>query len=229
MKAKSYLAGAVLALAAVCSAAEVGTAGAVRPAMRSSRPHENRPVAPVRRFLRRFVTAQSRPMPPDRSTGFYVAFARLGPAGERNAVVYLRNGGWCGTGGCTMLVLAAAGRGWKLVSRTTAVRTPIEALPSRSRGWRNLAVYVAGGGVRGHMAELRFNGRGYLLNPTVPPARKINSPRHPRMLIPNTALYRKPCPVFPAGQADKHGVATHAGGSIPLSRPTGFTGGRTAA
>lgn len=31
MKAKSYLAGAVLALAAVCSAAEVGTAGAVRP------------------------------------------------------------------------------------------------------------------------------------------------------------------------------------------------------
>jgi hypothetical protein len=51
------------------------------------------------------------------------------------------------------------------------VQLPIRLLPTSTRGWRDIGVTVAGGGINpGYMARLRFDGRRYPSNPSVPPA-----------------------------------------------------------
>jgi hypothetical protein len=60
---------------------------------------------------------------------------------------------------------------------------PIRVLESRTRGWNDIIVFVAGGGSRGSMALLAFNGRSYPDNPTVAPARRVRTSAHSRVLI----------------------------------------------
>lgn len=191
-----------IALAAM-TLASIGTfsvtARGARPPSTAQRQYAVR-VASVRRFLRAFVRAQSPPLGWERGTTYNVALARLGPGPELDAVVYIQGRFWCGSGGCPMLVLAPRGRsGWSLVSQTTIVWTPIAVLPSRSHGWRDLAVWVEGGGILpGYMALVPFDGHAYAPNPTVPPARKITHPHPLRTLIPADA---RPRQLFPANQS----------------------------
>jgi putative lipoprotein len=44
---------------------------------------------------------------------------------------------------------------------------PVRLLATRSRGWRDVAVRVAGGGIPAREVILRFNGRGYPGNPSL--------------------------------------------------------------
>jgi hypothetical protein len=61
-----------------------------------------------------------------------------------------------------------------VVTKTTVTRPPIQVLASKSNGWHDIAVRVAGGGIaNGYDAELSFDGRKYPSNPTVPPARRV--------------------------------------------------------
>ena len=55
--------------------------------------------------------------------------------------------------------------------KATITQLPIMLLDTSSRGWRDVSVTVAGGGIpRAYSARLRFDGRQYPSNPTVPPA-----------------------------------------------------------
>jgi hypothetical protein len=74
---------------------------------------------------------------------------------------------WCGSGGCTMLILTPTANGWRNVARTTITSAPIRLLSTRNRGWRDVAVRVAGGGIPAREVVLRFNGRGYPGNPSL--------------------------------------------------------------
>ena len=88
--------------------------------------------------------------------------------GRPEIVLYLAGPTVCGTGGCTLLVFTPRGSGWRLVGSTSVTRTPIRASPARSAGWRHLIVHVAGGGGPTGDVELRFTGRSYPGNPSVP-------------------------------------------------------------
>ena len=84
---------------------------------------------------------------------------------------------WCGSGGCYFFVLARHGRMVREAARTTITRAPIRVLPSISHGWHDLGILVAEGGIiPGYTARLRYDGRHYPENPTVPPAEPM---RHP--------------------------------------------------
>jgi hypothetical protein len=64
---------------------------------------------------------------------------------------------------------------------------PIRALASKSHGWRDLSVYVAGGGtLPGYHALIPFNGVTYASNPTVDPARQLRRAVRGRILIPES-------------------------------------------
>jgi hypothetical protein len=104
--------------------------------------------------------------------GSYVgALQDLSHNGSPEAVVLLTGSAWCGSGGCTLLVLQLRSHMWHLISKTSIVRPPIRVLPERKHGWSSLSVAVAGGGVRpGYTAVLPFSGSAYPSNPTVPPA-----------------------------------------------------------
>lgn len=99
------------------------------------------------------------------------AEADLNRDGHPEAFVYVTDRDYCGSGGCMLVVLSPRGRSYRVVLRSTVTQLPIRLLRTSSHGWRDIGVTVAGGGIaRPYMARLRFNGRRYPSNPTMPPA-----------------------------------------------------------
>ena len=94
-------------------------------------------------------------------TGYFQAFIDLDGDGQHEVVIEL-TGRRCGSGGCTLLVLAPEGPSYRLVSQTTITNPPIRVLNTTMNGWRDLSVVVSGGGVNpGFEASLRFDGESY--------------------------------------------------------------------
>ena len=94
--------------------------------------------------------------------------------GRLETYVYVTDQGYCGSGGCKLVVLSRQGASYRVVLRSTVTQLPITLLPTFSRGWRDIGVTVAGGGtIRPYTARLRFDGRRYPSNPTVLPAIRL--------------------------------------------------------
>ncbi|SEJ59174.1 hypothetical protein SAMN05518849_11136 [Sphingobium sp. AP50] len=111
-------------------------------------------------------------------TRYRIALPDLNRDGHPEALVYAvasADGGgqanFCGSGGCLLYVLSLTANGYRKVTAITITRPPIRVLPSMSHGWQDISVRVAGGGINpGYEARLRFNGRSYPSNPSMPPA-----------------------------------------------------------
>jgi len=95
----------------------------------------------------------------------------LSNASVPEVLVYLPGPDFCGSGGCTALVFGASGGRYRLVSRISLVRTPIVVSQHRNYGWKDLILFVSGGGIQpGYHAVLSFDGKQYPENPTIEPA-----------------------------------------------------------
>jgi hypothetical protein len=122
------------------------------------------------RSLKQFL----RTMDHNKETRYIAAFPDLDDDGTPEAIVYMMGPEWCGSGGCNLLVLKRAGTVWKTVTELRITRPPIRVLKNASNGWHDITVWVAGGGINpGYEAQLRFNGKTYPRNPSVPPARRL--------------------------------------------------------
>jgi hypothetical protein len=107
-------------------------------------------------------------------TSYFSGFVDLNGDGKPEVIVYLKGSSWCGSGGCTTLILTPKGLSYKLVTKVTITRLPIRVLTSKSNGWHDLSVRVQGGGVsHAYEAKLSFNGITYPSNPSRPPARRL--------------------------------------------------------
>ena len=107
--------------------------------------------------------------------GYTAAFIDLNGDGKLEALVRLSGDAWCGSGGCTSLVLSRDGRSYRVISKVSITQLPIRALETSHHGWRDLGVTVAGGGIEpSYEAALTFNGYTYPGNPSVPPAKRLN-------------------------------------------------------
>jgi hypothetical protein len=109
-------------------------------------------------------------------------------------VVYVTGDGWCGSGGCRLLVLEPKRKGWAVLGRTTITRPPVLRLRRTSHGYRDLGVFVTGGRIiPGYEAALPFDGKRYSENPTIPPAVAMRGEPEGVVLIaadtPTVALY----------------------------------------
>ncbi len=130
----------------------------------------------------------------DRTTRYFAALVDLNGDGAPEAIVYLSDGGWCGSGGCTTLILARTDSGFRLVTKVTVTRPPIRVLAGTSHGWHDIAVWVRGGGIlKGYEAELRFDGKTYPNNPSMRPALHLAGRVAGRIVVPasqeGTPLY----------------------------------------
>lgn len=96
---------------------------------------------------------------------FDYALADLNGDGSVDAVVLLKGSAWCGSGGCTLLILKGKQDGFEFISKSTITSEPIRISPEKSHGWRTLIVYTGGVGD----VVMRFNGTKYPLNPSVQP------------------------------------------------------------
>jgi len=89
--------------------------------------------------------------------------------GNLDAVVSVLQQSSCGTGGCPMLVFKSAGKDYELVTEMSVSRPPIIVLPTKTKGWNDLVMFVSGGGIKPYYSLLKFDGRSYPENPTVAP------------------------------------------------------------
>jgi hypothetical protein len=123
--------------------------------------------ASLKHFLRAY--AHDATQADDRSTRFSTADL----PGTGLKLVYLSGRSWCGSGGCTLLVLQRGGPGFKQVSEISISRPPIVMFGARHNGLPDIGVWVQGGGIHpGYHAVLPFDGKHYAENPTVAPAHK---------------------------------------------------------
>ncbi|HEV7660849.1 MAG TPA: hypothetical protein VGO55_13505 [Allosphingosinicella sp.] len=128
----------------------------------------------LRNFLRTSF-ADARAEWPD--TSYLAAFADLNGDGRDEALVSLQSGMFCGSGGCALYVYTPAGASWRQVAELTIVNAPVRLLNTRSRGWRDLAVTVRGGGIHiPREARMRFDGRTYASNPSLAPRLRRGTP-----------------------------------------------------
>lgn len=108
--------------------------------------------------LQTFLQAYLEPpvLPQAEDQRYSAAFVDLKDDGEREAIVYLADRDWCGSGGCTTLVLVPTGSGYKLINKITVTRLPIQMLNTKTHGWHDLSVAVGGGGDYVARSELVF-------------------------------------------------------------------------
>jgi hypothetical protein len=168
-------------MALVCALCCGGLAGVAR-AQQQTVPSADQA---LKKFLSTYLSRAD--SGPD-DTRYASAFVALRGREANEVIVYLTGRQWCGSGGCTALVLVPQGSSYKVNTRMTVAQLPIRVLASRSNGWHDLGVWVQGGGIQpGYEAQLRFNGRKYPGNPTVPPARRLESGVVGQVAIPSTA------------------------------------------
>jgi len=131
-----------------------------------------------------FLRTRLVPFEPGRQTDVIIAPISLHPGPERQFVAFVESRDWCGTGGCTTLVLERSTTGVREVASISVSRTPILVLQSRTNGWRDLSVWVRQyGDTPGYQALLPFDGQTYAGNPTVPPARHLPAEASYEVLI----------------------------------------------
>lgn len=85
----------------------------------------------------------------------------LNDDGRSEVFVGLRGPYFCGSGGCTLLLLDNAG---KTITRFTVAKPPIVILSSPTKGWKDLVIYSGGKNRR-----VKFDGQKYPSNPSVQP------------------------------------------------------------
>ena len=129
-----------------------------------------------------------------RTTRYAVAYVDLNDDGTQEAIVYLISPGWCGSGGCSCLILEPEGSSFRIIATTAITQLPIRVLTQKTNGWHDLAVGVGGGGIpSGYEARLQFDGKNYPSNPSAPPAQRLQESADGKTVIPGnttgTPLY----------------------------------------
>ena len=120
-----------------------------------------------------------------KTTRYAVAFVDLRDDGTKEVLVYLSLGGWCGTGGCTILILAPEGTSYRVVTKVPAVRLPIRVLDTKSNGWHDIGLVARKNGVEPlYEAILSFNGKSY--PSSVSEGRESNGMAPGRIVVPTT-------------------------------------------
>lgn len=106
---------------------------------------------------------------------FARAEADLDGDGTNEVLAYVGGPLMCGTGGCNLVVLKRDGEGFRQVGDLSVVQLPVGVLPTKTNGWRDLAVTVSGGGSPGGLMRVPFEGASYASNPTTSPAEPIDA------------------------------------------------------
>nr|MCU0256121.1 META domain-containing protein [Vicinamibacterales bacterium] len=95
--------------------------------------------------------------------------ADLNGDGRDEVFVYLLGSFFCGSGGCTLLLLSADDQGgYALVDEFPISRLPLIVAPARSNGWHDLIRPESGGGARASYVRHVFDGSHYVEHERLP-------------------------------------------------------------
>ena len=105
--------------------------------------------------------------PNEKPDEYRVAMYDLNGDSIPDAIVFVTDRSYCGSGGCRVLVFKGNRHGFAFVSESTISREPIYVLPETTHGWHSLVVTAYGGGLPMKHALMRFDGKEYPLNPSL--------------------------------------------------------------
>ena len=98
----------------------------------------------------------------EKAATFSTAYVDLNGDGRKDALVLMSGPSLCGTGGCNLYVLEHRGDRYRLRGRAPTTKAPISVLDHRTKGWRDIATYVSGGGIiHGYEEVVQFDGWKY--------------------------------------------------------------------
>jgi hypothetical protein len=91
----------------------------------------------------------------------------LNKDGRREALVLFKTpyGYWCGTHGCTMLVMEAHNDHFTLHSSIQPVRAPVYSTDTETNGWRDIIIRVSGRWDEAKDVAAKYDGTKYPLDP----------------------------------------------------------------
>lgn len=117
--------------------------------------------------------------------------ADLNSDGIAEMLVYLDHPIWCGPHGCDTLIFTRDRRtGWRQLAELSIGAPPIRVLERRTRGWRDLSLYVRDSLAPGAQRALVFDGTTYS-----GPSRPLANEAQGRMVIapdaPSQPLFRR--------------------------------------
>jgi len=141
----------------------------------------------LREFLKNYVGDYSA-YPEVKDTRYVAVFVHLRDDKSQQVIVFLDGRAWCGTGGCTTLILVPKDSSYTILTKMTIVHEPIRVLNTKSHGWHDLGVWVQGGGIQpGYEARLSFDGTTYPSNPSVPPAQPLTETVKGKVVVSSSA------------------------------------------
>lgn len=101
-------------------------------------------------------------------SNYRIGWFDLDEDGTQEAIVLMMGADWCGSGGCTLMVLKQNAASWELVSRIPTSRSPVVLLDGKTNGWRDIAVITQGGGdLSRKKTVLKFQKNGYVKHPEI--------------------------------------------------------------
>ena len=140
-------------------------------------------VASLKTFLRDYVGSPNSGN--NDTTKYFSAFADLRDDGMQEAIVYRTGDAWCGSGGCTALILEPNSSSFHVIAKITIAKLPIRVLATKSNGWHDISVVARVRGVEPtYEAKLSFNGKSYPSNPSVRPAQRLRDKGNGETVIP---------------------------------------------
>lgn len=102
-----------------------------------------------------------------------VAKSDLDRDGSPEALAYVIDKTFCGTGGCQLYVLDQQDQGWVIADKIGPAQLPVYQLDSGPDGWSVLGVTIGGGGAQRSVMTVSHDTKGYIDNPTVAPAKVV--------------------------------------------------------
>ncbi|MEA3468882.1 MAG: hypothetical protein U9R57_11790 [Thermodesulfobacteriota bacterium] len=89
-----------------------------------------------------------------------------------NPIVFLNGlSGYCGSAGCTLLVMDCNAEGYKVMGKTTVSNRPVSLSASETKGYRDIKVRVRDTGI----VVLKHDGKAYTKNASKAPKSKKES------------------------------------------------------
>ena len=110
---------------------------------------------------------------------FSSATADLNGDGIDDGIVIARGLTWCGSGGCTLLVFKGTTSGFRFVSRSTMLETPVRLSTTTVKGWKTLIVRTHEKGD----VLLKFDGKQYPLDPSLQKAATESQSNSAKVLL----------------------------------------------
>lgn len=106
---------------------------------------------------------------------YYYNKIDLNGDGIPEVFVYLVGPYVCGTGGCSGVIFKQENGEYKVLSRFSLVRNPVIISNTKTNGYRDIIMYVAGGGIKSFFARVRYDGKTYPMNPSIEPKVEIGT------------------------------------------------------